>query len=124
MRAISLCHGLAVLGFLSVAVASCGSSSDSNGAGATGADCKSLCAKADALKCSMTTPGECATQCDNVPPACRSQADAFTACGATATFSCSADGEATANGCDKQGADYLSCVFANLDFDGGFGSGD
>ena len=119
MRIISLSCVLAVSGFLlTQTVTGCGSSSsNSNGGGATGADCKSVCAKSDALKCPMTTQGDCAMQCDSSPPACKSQLDALSACGATAMVMCDAMGEAKVVGCDQQTGAYISCVFMN--FDGG-----
>ncbi|HKQ70133.1 MAG TPA: hypothetical protein VJT73_12380, partial [Polyangiaceae bacterium] len=96
----------------------CGSSSNGGGAAGGGDNCAQACAKADALHCAMDTPGDCAKQCSMSPPACKSQLDALSACAATSTYMCDADGEAQVVGCDSQGVAYITCILGGLG-DGG-----
>jgi len=94
-----------------------GCSSDDNKSSGGGANCTDVCAKADALHCTNDTPGKCATDCQqlSMTATCKAEWDALMACSATATYACTADGEAKVQGCDTQTTAYFTCLLGGLD---------
>ena len=86
---------------------------DSGGGGASSAKiCEHVCARAALAHCQNDTPN-CANKCvsvrDDSPVDCDRELDAFTHCALRATFTCDANRESEASGCQALMNAWTSC---------------